>query len=606
MTVVELGVQTSTDRWANVSPYTYRTTVNISKLAYFWLSTFGCEDERTKDKSRILSVIVNYVDRLAAVMTLEDCKNTFETWYFDYDEQILYVNFGTTYSPNMDVVEYLRVIGFCDTKCVSIGDVQYLPVITGAPTISTKQDLINYNKLSFSSGSVKMMNENGVIDGMAEMALFSNDVVVYYLKHDERDEYEREELEPISGMYLYDIKASMRDVSLEIKDVRQSLNVKLPNHLFNSTDYPNIADDMIGKPIPLMYGQCVSVPAICTNSKVTTGSGEYRFCELLTALGTVQVEIDSVWTTVTPTSYDLATGSVVLAASDARAESGDDARKCRMLLGTGITNNNPGDVIIDMNYRANGITYIDSFYDTTEFTAECATLEPIAMYIEKQTELNELIRQLQEGSSNRFRYEYNSELLRTIRLDNPDRASVAYVAKEQILENDEMEVYTDRKTIAAFIEVEYAKDYEANTHETVIDGSNETAVARSVRETPTITFETFLTSNAQAQARATIEAERLGQIRRFTQVTLRGEEFLGLRIYDIITVELMQENREWLGIWKCQVIGTSPNLQALTNKVTLVLVDEVVREDDNKILRVVSTGEIRRDSINGDTVIREV
>jgi hypothetical protein len=156
-----------------------------------------------------------------------------------------------------------------------------------------------------------------------------------------------------------------------------------------------------------------------------------------------------------------------------------------------------------------------------EFAEELGTLSPVGILIDEATELNEVIRQLQEGSSNRFRYEYNAELKRTARLDNPDRESIMFVSKEEILENDRIELYTDRDTIAAYVVVEYGKDYEANKVKTVTDTSSVNSVARSVREKPTITFETFLQTSEEAQARASIEAERLGKIRWFTKLTLR-------------------------------------------------------------------------------------
>ena len=146
---------------------------------------------------------------------------------------------------------------------------------------------------------------------------------------------------------------------------------------------------------------------------------------------------------------------------------------------------------------------------------------------------------MQEGSSNRFRYEISPSGKRTARLDNLEREPIMFVGKEEILENDKMELYTDKSTIAATIKINWGQDGVSGEYKTVVDTSREGTVAQNARERPELEFNTFLYSRAHAVSRAALEATRLGQIRRFTDCTLRGERFLTLRIYDIITAELV-------------------------------------------------------------------
>ena len=94
----------------------------------------------------------------------------------------------------------------------------------------------------------------------------------------------------------------------------------------------------------------------------------------------------------------------------------------------------------------------------------------------------------------------------------------------------------------------------------------------------------------------------LGQVRRFTDVTLRGARFLQQRIYDIITAELIDEFREWVGTWKCQVLAISPDTDNVQNKVTLLLVEKVADVDDGQTLRITTTGAIRKTTTSDDNV----
>jgi hypothetical protein len=235
----------------------------------------------------------------------------------------------------------------------------------------------------------------------------------------------------------------------------------------------------------------------------------------------------------------------------------------------------------------------DSFFDTTEISAEIGALKPIALYTaDKQVEISELVRQMQEGSSNRFRYEISPSGKRTARLDNLDREPIMFVGKEEILENDEMNVYTDKATIAATIKINYGQDGITGKYKTVVDTSQESAVAQNARERPELEFDTFLTSRTHAIARAALEASRLGQIRRFTDCTLRGERFLTLRIYDIITAELVDETQDWMGVWTCQVLAVAPDTDNEQNKVTLLLIERQADIDENQTLLINHEGDI--------------
>lgn len=596
MIVAELGIQNFVTRSAYVSPFTFSFTVNIQKLAYFWLKIFGCEDETTDERVFILSVIANYTDRFSKVESLAECKNTPESWIFNWDEQKLYINFGLDYNPLYTPVEYLRAIGFCDTSVVYIDDTAFLPVVSSAPSIKQKQDLIGYDKMAFNSGSLSLSNESGALNFMRTMALFNNDVAIYYLEYDGRSEYTREELVPLAWFLLEDVEISKKSGKIKLMDLRKSWSRKIPTHLFNATEYPAIDDKLIDKPIPLLFG-AKTVPAYCTNGDTTTGNVEYRVCEELTSITRVYKIVEDAEVEVTPSATDLVNGSFTVSGTDGRDERGNVLEMFVECVGTiddGESVATPLGVLKWIEAKYNNAAFTDSFFDTTEIAAEIGALEPIALYTEgTQIEISELVRQMQEGSSNRFRYELNPAGKRTARLDNLDRESIMFVAKEEILENDEMVLYTDKATIAATIKINWGKDGISGEYKQVVDTSQESAVAQSARERPELEFNTFLTSRTHAVARAALEASRLGQIRRFTDCTLRGVRFLTLRIYDIITVELIDEAREWAGTWTCQVLSIAPDTDNEQNKVTLLLVEKQTDEFDGRIIKIGDDGNIK-------------
>ncbi len=611
MIVTEIGIQRFITRTAYVAPFTFSFTVNIQKLAYFWLMVFGCKDETNDERIFILSVIANYTTRFSNVISLAECKSTSESWFFDWDEQKLFINFGLDFHPLYTPVEYLRAVGFCDTSVVYVGDTAFLPVVSSAPSIKQKQDLIGYDKLAFNTGSISLSNETGVLNFMRTMSLFNNDVALYYLKYDGRSEYSRDELVPLAWFLLDDVTIGKTAGKITLMDVRKSWSRKIPTHLFNATEYPNIDDDLIDKPVPLLFGS-KSIPAYCTNGNIKTGYVDYRVAEELTSISQVYkldgngkpVEI-TIPTIENVTNPDLANGSFKLAAADARDADGEPVEvfcSCTGTVDSG-TYATPLGVLKWIEDKYNNAAFTDSFFDTTEIAAEIGSLQPISVYtFDKQIEISELVRQMQEGSSNRFRYEISPSGKRTARLDNLDREPIMFVGKEEILENDKMELYTDKSTIAATIKINWGQDGVSGEYKTVVDTSREGTVAQNARERPELEFDTFLDSRAHAVTRAALEATRLGQIRRFTDCTLRGVRFLTLRIYDMITVELVSETEDWAGIWTCQVLSIAPDTDNEQNKVTLLLVEQQVDEFENRIIKIGDDGSIK---VGENEIIKE-
>jgi hypothetical protein len=605
MIVTEIGIQRFVTRTAYVAPFTFSFTVNIQKLAYFWLMVFGCDDETTDERIYVLSVIANYTERFSKVISLAECINTAESWIFDWDAQKLYINFGLDFHPLYTPVEYLRAIGFCDTSVIYVDDTAFLPVVSSAPSIKQKQDLIGYDKLAFNTGSISLANESGVLDFMRAMSLFNNDVALYYLKYDGRSEYTRDELVPLAWFLLEDVDIGKTAGKITLMDVRKSWSRKIPTHLFNATEYPDIDDDLIDKPVPLLFGE-KTVPAYCTNGDTTTGNVIYRVSEELTSITRVYKIVDDAEVDVTTTATDLPNGSFTVSGTDGRDGDGNVLElfcECTGTLDSGESFASPLGVLKWIEAEYNNAAFTDSFFDTTEISAEIGALEPVCLYTaEEQIEISELVRQMQEGSSNRFRYELNPEGKRTARLDDPERESSLFVAKEEILENDQMNIYTDKSTIAATVKINWGQDGITEKYKTVVDTSQESAVAQNARERPEMEFDTFLLSRAHAVTRAALEASRLGQIRRFTDCTLRGERFLTMRIYDIITAELVDETREWMGVWTCQVLAIAPDTDNEQNKVTLLLVERIADIDEGETLRVTTTGAIRKTTTDDDDV----
>lgn len=665
MTVVEIGFTKLQERFANIADFTFQYTVNIQRQSQFWNRTFGVPSEATDDKIHILAVYINSTDRLLMVNTLDECKATNETWFFDYNEQKLNVNYGPLYSPLFDMVDYQFAVGFCDIKPVFIDSVSYLPLLKTAPTIKHKQDIVGNNKLAMTTGSFAFNNQTGDLDFLRNATLFNNDARIYFLDDDERDEYSREELVQIAQMLISDVNVSMIDGKITLQDLRNSFDVKLPTYMFTSSEYPDIEDDLIDTPVPLCYGPCRSIPAYCVNGSLDTWDAHFRAAYEMTSFGTAQVKIDDTWVTVSKYNEDASTGTFSIQEpyargltyggewnantndppfSDATGKDGSyrlvsvsgtqdlgsgsiaftagqwavyrngrwsssverptaKTRECRIVECTGKAINRLTDVLIDLDIKANGVNFSSSFYDLVEWATETASIVTGGYYLSEQKSFLDIIKDIQDGANKRFRFEINGLGLRTLRIDDNDRAVKMFAPKEKVKENETFEIETDRSSVFAFINVKYNEDYVSESFATVIDSSREDAVARNMRQRPTIEYSTFLRDKTDAEARAALDAEMLGEVWRYTYCTLMGKEFLDLRIFDIIEIELFTNTRGWMGIWKAKVISLEPKGRAA--RVGLQLIERVPFEDEDRKIRVTSDGDIRISAIGSDEYRRE-
>lgn len=602
MTIVEIGIQNLVTHQACIAPGTFVFSPVPRELAFFWTDVFGCEDESSQDKLSILSVLINYADRLARVNTVAECIALQESYCFDSSDYRLYINYGKNYNPLFDNAEYLRALGFSDSRVVYIDDVEYLPLLKDAPKINAQQDMIGYNKLAMGSATTQWDNTSGYLNFIKDLNLFSNDVATYYLEDSEVQERQRNELQAVAYHLIDDVDLSLVSGKISMQDVRAAMNTTLPLGEFLAADYPNMADDLQGNVIPLIIGTVAMVPGICINAKDADTDVIYKISDHLEAIPlTAFVTKEDTWVSVPVYSSDLANGTVTIKAIHALDEQGNP-KEMRIGPVTGYANASAPQAIVTLDNLANGVPFTSSFYDMTEWMTEQSGIAPIGFYLDEKTELFELIRMIQEGSSVRFRYEYNANGLRTIRQDKHDRASLFHVNKEEILECGTLAFYTDRRTIAAYVNIKYNKNYATNSYVSVKDSSRAETVLANTRQRPTLEFETFIIDPVVAAQRAADEAAKLGKVRKFCDITLRGKQYLFLKIYDMIDLELYTDKDEWLGLWKCQVLAISPDCAKLQNEITVCLIDKLSVFGENQVVKIDHDGNIMTMNTDNDLV----
>lgn len=570
MTVAEIAAYNTTPQFANSGiPRVYQCSPAYTTYASFWTDTFGAPDDSVSERIKVIAFLVNATERYEAMNDYADLLTQPGGFWWDQANQFLFVNYDDT-DCNFDPLQtYAGALGFTDASSVQyFDDVEYLPMIPKAPQYQKQIDFLEYGGLSLASGSLTIRNgdgtagQQGVLDFLITSSIYGNEVFIKY--GDEGDDYG--DLVAVSAFSVDDYSFTIDSITIKLIDMRESQNASVPEETFSVADYPNLSDEDEGKIIPLIYGVCRAVPCLCVETLETVGTTRrYRAGLLLTALSDVEVKIDDIWTARTPENIDLTTGEfdVPLAVNASAAP-----YECRANV-TGIANDGPHDVIIDLNQRFLGLSFNDSNYYTAEWYSETVSLSPVGLVIREKAKLYAVIADLQGKANVGFFYDIDGIGRRTIRIDNPNRDISAYIQFCEILNQDELTITTDSSYVYAKAVIKYDKNWAAGSSKSVTDDTYSDTVLVRYRNRKTLEVDSYLATAAAANSRAAVDAENYSEIRPIAELQLAGKAFFGIRTLDVLEIELSPgfidadagtaTGRTYFGVKLGQIISLNPN-----------------------------------------------
>ena len=594
MTIIELGrttpinLRTDPDnqfvRKVKLGPYTVDATL---------LAAFPGLDESDRPEISVTFVRDESGAQYDAKQSVDGVYAEPFTFFFDNALQTLWVHIGRTDSPFTTVYFYGLAQGFAQGKMVYVDNEAFLPLIESTPGLRQQQDLDGVAVLSFITGSVSISNLSGRLDNLIPQPVYGNDVLIYHLPDGESGHYTRDDLLQVASVFVEDYDLSTQKIDLRIQDRRKAQNIDIPVDRFNDTDYPNIYPETNGKVIPVLWGTAREIPAVVTNGEVTTGNVTYRAALLLTNIGTVQVETDAGWETVTPLNTSLATGEFELSAGDARDANGNPL-DCKLVDSTGIAISRITDVIKDASERFGDVAYTASNYDITEWEAEELTLTSTGgYYIDSEKRLFDVILDLQNGANVGFRYEIKPDGRRTIRIDDETRTPVAYISNTIIANRDNINVKTDSRLLAAEIIVKYGLSYQSGRSLRYVDTTERQKVLDIYNQAPRREYplqtNSAINTETDAIERAGYIKDRFSRIRGIVEIEvmcadLDRRDLLSLRVYDIVDIEITPSDfvdrdagtiagREFYGIKRCKVLSIDPDTSRSVNTITAVIID---------------------------------
>jgi len=265
---------------------------------------------------------------------------------------------------------------------------------------------------------------------------------------------------------------------------------------------------------------------------------------------------------------------------------------------------NAPDIIEYLYLNYENQAFNDTFYYTSEWTANKAGVPTCNLVIDKQTPILEIIPIIQNGVSPTFRFDtVVGDVRKTIRLDDKTRPVDWYVSSLDVLNIDDLKPKDNKSYLFGEVTVEYDRDYTSDVTRKVTVTDYRESVKENYQWSDTTSLPTLLTNSTDAQTMVEAKALEFSVPIRTIDFILMGQRYFGVELFDIMQVDTAMgrdeyytgewEGREFLGVIKVQVIGIQPDYGSLTVSFTCKILstvalvaqpDFLVTEDGDYIL----------------------
>ncbi len=148
--------------------------------------------------------------------------------------------------------------------------------------ISKGKDSFYSGKLSFNSGSIQLSNHDGYFDNLIDANNLYGASCRFYFG---TENLGVSEFRKVFSGYVTGAELDTNTITFQIVDEREKLSKNVITHYFTTAAYPDIKEENVNKPIPVIYGSCKKVPVIMVNeNRSTTKTGNFtgKVCDITT------------------------------------------------------------------------------------------------------------------------------------------------------------------------------------------------------------------------------------------------------------------------------------------------------------------------------------
>ncbi|MHA1369659.1 MAG: hypothetical protein ACTSRA_08115 [Promethearchaeota archaeon] len=229
-----------------------------------------------------VNAVTDNGQELTAKSSVSEVQATAGSYYFDFYNQKLYVhcfdNDDLSNSSTNVVIVYYCWKYIATGKC-EYNNHLYIPLVAvdSFPTLSLSVDDIVEGIYKFNFGTFSLLNPNKIFDEWAVNYLFLNSRVIIKAGG-ANPEYLYDEFQIVFVGRISDVDVTDERAYFSVKDIRVGTFEQLPINHYWKDNYPRLADEFEGMPIPLFYGVKENIVPVCIQKDleytVNTGNSE--------------------------------------------------------------------------------------------------------------------------------------------------------------------------------------------------------------------------------------------------------------------------------------------------------------------------------------------
>ena len=494
------------------------------------------------------------------VDSLVELRLTDNSFYYDSSTTELYVR-REDWRPLLGNVIYAgAATGYSlgNLDFAYFNNIYYAQIIKQIFSISKEKDQFYFGNLKFQQGTVELITTGGDFDDWASRNLFNQQNRV--LIGENGDDYE--DFEAIFSGQIGRSNRNWSSINVEVEDIRKAMTRSVAYNLLNQTDWPYLKDKYVGKPKPVAYGYIYNAKCYCMNGDESSPS-YYTFLMCDTYFNSVH-SISAAYIddeAVSIYDYDLSAGTFRLTFAIA------DGNLTKVTADFRVNIHNGVDILKDLILNYDNKPYLASFWDLTETDIARGLARNTSVYVNNKKKLKDVIKDVAEDIQGLF-FAHDDGTY-TVRIFDEDRTPAKTIYKDEWIPQDtepEIEDYADEFMTSCV--VQYRKDQKNREFREYENTDDEQTAFDTYKNYKTETFETGLTTLADAQA----YSEEILQYRTSVPVVVEREvkfNHYDLEIMDFLICDPLtriDEDPVW-GVW--EIIGINKNISEMTIGLTL-------------------------------------
>jgi hypothetical protein len=488
---------------------------------------------------------------LALVASVALTITTNNSYYWDASDRRVYIHLNGGGEPAIHTITLGITSGFANHAATYNG-LYFEPRLKSAPAISKAKDPLFFGRISFDGGDITLDNHDGNFDSLVQgnPGIFGGAVrILQGFDSDAYASFTRMASGLIEGM-----KIDRDSCTVTMVDQRKYLSRSAPMRTYEVATYPNLNYANYGRPIALAYGKLSGVPCVCLNEEaVAPATWDFKICD---CTDHAIVSIDQIYSDgikVTASASSLANGTFSLNGADFK-------------VGTvvkadihGYATTNAADVIADLLLNYLGLTYNVTNFNTTEWAVAQATAMNVGVYVGDSREVFAIIEDICTSAMMNFIQQDDGRY--TLRIYSASRAIDQTLNRDELLATPSMS--HDPSQVVSSVSVGYDRDWTLGSFQRVKDTSQEAAIFALYKHYKQQSFETLLTSAANAATYATAMLSLYGHT--LTRITARFKlQPLGREVMDFVMLPVYRQTKTMLGMTKCEVYSISKDLLGAT------------------------------------------